>query len=293
MPREVGKILAWQRDEDYSWRLLSLKNCTELISAETIEISSNEQNKFGYNDRTECLDPNNTSIGQFKDNVADKANRVTFYYSKCSEMKLDEPGVHDDVTCYNEEQTKAYFSKYAIRMDFFEKKTKIDFSAKEGYLTEQVEFISRDYIEIERFKQRKTIVRKYELTMSDSTVDPLMMPTDEKDFLQSSGTSVENSSDPITSYYHDFKIDNEIQVLGRKRYNFWNALENVGGFHDGLCLLVSLVMAPIAATCFENDLVRTGGRFAPTPTPAERRNRRLLAETLMKKPKEPIFEAEE
>ena len=73
MPREVGKIMAWQREEDYSWRLLSLKNCTELISEETIEISSNEKDKFGYNERTECLDPNNTAIGQFKDNVASKA----------------------------------------------------------------------------------------------------------------------------------------------------------------------------------------------------------------------------
>ena len=53
------------------------------------------------------------------------------------------------------------------------------------------------------------------------------------------------------------------------------------------------MMAPIAATCFENDLVRTGGRFAPSPQPAEKRNRRLLAETLMEEPKEPIFEAEE
>ena len=67
-------------------------------------------------------------------------------------MKRVEPGLHDDVTCYNQTETKSYFEKYAIRMDFYEKKTKVDFSAKEGYLTEQVEFISRDYIEIERFK---------------------------------------------------------------------------------------------------------------------------------------------
>ena len=212
MPPEVGKVFAWQREEDYSWRLLSLKNCTELLSPETIELSSNEDNRFGYNDRTECLDPNNTYIGQFKDNVANKPQRVTFYFAKCEEMKESEPGLHDNVTCYNQTETKSYFDKYAIRMDFFEKRTKVDFSALSGYLTEQVEFISRDYIEIERFKQRKTIVRKYELTMEDSTIDPLMSPTDEKNFLQSSSTAVENSSDPVTGYYHDFRIDNEIQV---------------------------------------------------------------------------------
>lgn len=70
-------------------------------------------------------------------------------------------------------------------------------------------------------------------------------------------------------------------------------MENAGGFHDGLCLLISLVMGPIAAIFFENDLVMTGGRFAPSPNHAERRNRRLLAETLMTRPAEPIFEAEE
>ena len=69
MPRELGKIIAWQREEDNSLRILSLKKCTELISAETIEVSSDEDNQFGNNDRTECLDPNNISIGKFKDNV--------------------------------------------------------------------------------------------------------------------------------------------------------------------------------------------------------------------------------
>ena len=42
-------------------------------------------------------------------------------------MKEDEPGVHDNVTCYNQTEMKAYFEKYAIRLDFYEKKTKVDF----------------------------------------------------------------------------------------------------------------------------------------------------------------------
>ena len=34
------------------------------------------------------------------------------------------------------------------------------------------------------------------------------------------------------------------------------ALGDVGGFHDGLFLIFSTILSPIAATLFENDLLR-------------------------------------
>lgn len=55
---------------------------------------------------------------------------------------------------------------------------------------------------------------------------------------------------------HTFHIDNSVQVEKRIRYNFWMALGDVGGFHDGLSLLVYLLMAPFAAIFFENDLLK-------------------------------------
>ena len=47
-----------------------------------------------------------------------------------------------------------------------------------------------------------------------------------------------------------------MQVMQRVRYNFWQALADVGGFHDGLKLLVSLFIAPVSSILFENDLLK-------------------------------------
>ena len=43
------------------------------------------------------------------------------------------------------------------------------------------------------------------------------------------------------------------------------ALADVGGFHDGISLILSLFLAPIAATFFENDLLK-GKLYEETST---------------------------
>ena len=47
----------------------------------------------------------------------------------------------------------------------------------------------------------------------------------------------------------------------RKRYSFWEALGDVGGFYDGICLLIWMFMAPITRVIFTNDIVQ-GSLFA-------------------------------
>ena len=42
----------------------------------------------------------------------------------------------------------------------------------------------------------------------------------------------------------------------RIRYNFWMALADVGGMHDGLLALLGIFMTPYAAIAFENDLLK-------------------------------------
>ena len=57
-------------------------------------------------------------------------------------------------------------------------------------------------------------------------------------------------------YFHYITLDNSLQVEKRIRYSLWTALSDVGGFHDGLKLVLDLVMAPMAATFFENEILR-------------------------------------
>ena len=60
----------------------------------------------------------------------------------------------------------------------------------------------------------------------------------------------------LGGYENNFFIDNNIQVVKRIRYNFWMALGDIGGFYDGLRLLMMFLMAPISAVFFENDLLK-------------------------------------
>ena len=43
------------------------------------------------------------------------------------------------------------------------------------------------------------------------------------------------------------------------------ALSDVGGFHDGIALILKIFLAPIAATLFENDILK-GNLYEETST---------------------------
>ena len=65
-------------------------------------------------------------------------------------------------------------------------------------------------------------------------------------------------------------------IESRTRYSFWTALGDVGGFHDGLTLLMKVFMASIAAISYENDLLK-GNLFEEHLTPDQKYSRRKLA----------------
>ena len=67
-----------------------------------------------------------------------------------------------------------------------------------------------------------------------------------------------------------------MQEEKRIRYSFWTALGDIGGFHDGLTLLMHVFMNPIAAILFENSLLR-GNLFSELLTTDLAENRRKLA----------------
>jgi len=47
-----------------------------------------------------------------------------------------------------------------------------------------------------------------------------------------------------------------MKVSKRVRQSYWDVLSDVGGFHDGICLLIGLIMGPASASHFQSDLVR-------------------------------------
>ena len=53
-----------------------------------------------------------------------------------------------------------------------------------------------------------------------------------------------------------FEVDNKMRKIQRQRYSFWAALGDIGGFYDGLNLLISSFLDPFSSALFFNDLVK-------------------------------------
>ena len=57
-------------------------------------------------------------------------------------------------------------------------------------------------------------------------------------------------------YEHNFQIDPKMQEMATVRLSFWQALGDLGGFHDGIYVLISIMIRPVAATLFQSELVK-------------------------------------
>ena len=69
--------------------------------------------------------------------------------------------------------------------------------------------------------------------------------------------------DAKASYFHEIVLDVDKHILERAYLNFMEVVENVGGFYDGLYLLLNIFIAPLAATFYEQDFVK-GFKKEPT-----------------------------
>ena len=73
-----------------------------------------------------------------------------------------------------------------------------------------MEFISSDYVEKDRWNQRKTTFRRYDLEMHDSIFNPVEQVTDEMKYLEVVSTRVESQFDTSVGYFAEFYIDNQV-----------------------------------------------------------------------------------
>ena len=135
----------------------------------------------------------------------------------------------------------------------YESRTKVDYSEKTDYSHVQMELISYDNV----WTARTTVVQKHELKMEDNMINPFESLSAEHEYLSVYQSDVDMN---LPSPGHYFVIINQLQIEKRIRYSFWKAIEDIGGFHDGLTLLFTLFLAPISAIFFENDLL-TGNLF--------------------------------
>ena len=65
----------------------------------------------------------------------------------------------------------------------------------------------------------------------------------------------------------------------RTRYGFWQFVSDIGGFHDGLRLLVNIIFAPFVSFSFASDFVDKGIYAAKSRIKSDK-NSRLLHSTI-------------
>ena len=116
--------------------------------------------------------------------------------------------------------------------------------------------------------------------MLDSLLDPFSQLTDQKEFLTSSVPEV--SGTDLKIFQLSFTLNNKIRMISRKRYSFWQALGDIGGFHDGLYLLINITMAPLSASMFFNKFVH-GKVYSTQPISQKRayHMRKVAAQSLL------------
>ena len=74
-------------------------------------------------------------------------------------------------------------------------------------------------------------------------------------------------------------ICSHIEYNQRKRYSFWQALGDIGGFTDGIRLLVQVFMGPLTGVLFMKDALRDR-LYALEDTEAQRLEKQAVCRSL-------------
>ena len=88
--------------------------------------------------------------------------------------------------------------------------------------------------------------------MFDNYLNPFKSATFEAQSSQIKSTSA------ITlghrKYEHKIRLDVVKQINQRIRYTLWDALADIGGFYDGLHIMIGSVLTSVAATLYSNEI---------------------------------------
>ena len=137
--------------------------------------------------------------------------------------------------------------------------TVIDYSKKsrEDYIKQSFVPFAVDSIEVfsEKGIDRQTTLQYHDVVFEDQIYNPLDPQTDQFGYLEVN--QAKSSYDTINekTIEHAVLLDSIMSEKRRVRYSFWDALGDVGGFHDGLVLLIRIVIGPFAAHGFYLELV--------------------------------------
>ena len=98
----------------------------------------------------------------------------------------------------------------------------------------------------------------HDVEFTDELINPITPAENAYSFISiDSFSSLKNEAGPDGKESYIIEINvyltGDLHVESRTRYNFWDLLGDVGGFHDGLLLVASLFMGLVARIAFEKE----------------------------------------
>ena len=157
----------------------------------------------------------------------------------------------------------------------------IDYSAedRQDYIKQSFVLFGQDTLLDGQGVGRETSLRFNEAVFEDNLYNPLDSVTDQFNFLQVNPALTKLEPLKELDVQHYVILDSDMNDLKRVRYNFWDALGDVGGFHDGLVLLIRIVIGPFAAHGFFLELLAKQ-RKEPIQTRQHMRERKMFVQSL-------------
>ena len=68
------------------YRNVEMKNCTEVLSAETISVSNRPDISFDSDENVFCLNPSHAETNMFYDGIGGNTSSVSVIFQICSEV---------------------------------------------------------------------------------------------------------------------------------------------------------------------------------------------------------------
>ena len=139
----------------------------------------------------------------------------------------------------------------------------VDLSAKDAddYIQDSIAVIETIYGF--SWGQKSYTMTINDVKFNDALFDPFNATTDGLQFLDfKKSQMVYYGKNNLQLFEIELMLDSSVRHLTRTRYSLWAALADIGGFFDGLGLLVRIFMGPLSAILFINDSTK-GGHFLP------------------------------
>ena len=94
---------------------------------------------------------------------------------------------------------------------------------------------------------------------------PRPIPLTKREAAEARKKALAGPSPQPLSLQVELRLSNDMKVMERKRYNVWDALGDIGGFHDGLILFVQVIfMGRYSSAMFEHSIVQ-GAKYRKGP----------------------------